>query len=138
LAVAEDADAASPTLSISNVPPATLQFSWSSDLPGWQLMSATNLLARLTISQRSIHVVLPSKTSVSRHDKPFPTTVKTIGDLLVARRKEAGLTQEKLAEITGIHRQWLGRWERGRVFPSPAQWSLLCTVLRLPAEPELV
>jgi transcriptional regulator with XRE-family HTH domain len=31
--------------------------------------------------------------------------IKTIGDLLVARRKEASLTQEKLAEKTGIHRQ---------------------------------
>jgi hypothetical protein len=43
LATASVAEAASPTLSISHVPPASLQFSWPSNFVGWQLISTTNL-----------------------------------------------------------------------------------------------
>jgi hypothetical protein len=43
LATACFAQAASPTLSISRVAPASLQFSWSSNFLDWQLISATNL-----------------------------------------------------------------------------------------------
>jgi hypothetical protein len=42
-AVACTAEATSPTLSISRVPPATLRFSWPSNFVGWQLTSTTNL-----------------------------------------------------------------------------------------------
>jgi DNA-binding transcriptional regulator YiaG len=89
-------------------------------------------LALWTITQRQIHVVLANKRAILSHSKPSPRTPETAGDLLAAKRKEAGLTQEKLAEITGIHRQWLGRWERGRVLPTAAEWSRLRTVLPLP------
>jgi hypothetical protein len=37
------AEATSPTLSLSLVPPATLRFSWPSNFVNWQLMSTTNL-----------------------------------------------------------------------------------------------
>jgi hypothetical protein len=43
--VACTAEATSPTLSISRVPPATLRFSWPSNFVGWQLTSTTNLSA---------------------------------------------------------------------------------------------
>jgi hypothetical protein len=43
LAMTGAAEAASPALSISRVPPASLQFSWSSNFTGWQLASTTNL-----------------------------------------------------------------------------------------------
>jgi hypothetical protein len=43
LAVAFAAPAVLPTLSISNVPPATMRFSWSSNFTGWHLTSTTNL-----------------------------------------------------------------------------------------------
>jgi len=75
-----------------------------------------------------------------KHFTPQETVaagVKASGDLLVAHRKAAGLTQEKAAELAGIHGQWLGRWERGRALPSPADWSKLRTVLGLPAEAKL-
>jgi DNA-binding transcriptional regulator YiaG len=91
-------------------------------------------LAHWIISQRTIHVVLAPKSSILRPEKPLPTAIKTLGDFLLAHRKAAGLTQEKAAELAGIHRQWLGRWERGRALPSPADWSKLRTVLALPAE----
>jgi hypothetical protein len=41
--VACTAEATSPTLSISRVPPATLRFSWPSNFVSWQLTSTTNL-----------------------------------------------------------------------------------------------
>src|ERR1035437_1565779 len=43
LAMACAAEATSPTLSLSLVPPATLRFSWPSNFVNWQLMSTTNL-----------------------------------------------------------------------------------------------
>src|SRR5580765_1406888 len=43
LAIAWTAEAASPTLSVSRVPPATLRFSWPSNFVNYQLMSTTNL-----------------------------------------------------------------------------------------------
>jgi len=42
------------------------------------------------------------KTEVLRHDKPFPAFIKTISDLFMARRKEAGLTRQQLSETAGI------------------------------------
>src|ERR1041385_6015996 len=43
LAMALAAEAASPALSVSLVPPATLRVSWPSNFVNWQLMSTTNL-----------------------------------------------------------------------------------------------
>jgi hypothetical protein len=67
-----------------------------------------------TFTQRTIHVVLPNKTEVLRHDRPTPTG--TPGDLIRVRRKEAALTWEQLSKTTGIPIYWLGRWERDRRF----------------------
>jgi hypothetical protein len=53
-------------------------------------MAPVNGLAHWTFTQRTIHVVLPNKTEVLRHDKPTPTG--TPDDLIRVRRKEAGLT----------------------------------------------
>jgi ribosome-binding protein aMBF1 (putative translation factor) len=93
-------------------------------------------LAHWTFTQRSIHLVLGNKPSVLKRDKPFPATVHTLGDLIVASRKEAGLTQEKLAEMSEIHRQWIGRWERGRALPDAAAWARLQAILNLPEQSE--
>ena len=38
----------------------------------------------------------------------------TLGGLLVAKRKDAGLTQSALAQASQIPRKWLGRWEHNR------------------------
>ena len=47
LALACSAEAASPTLSISLVPPASVRFSWPSNFTDWQLTSTTNLSSTL-------------------------------------------------------------------------------------------
>jgi len=55
----------------------------------------------------------------------------TVGDSIRAARKQAGMTQEQLAQATGISRYWLGRWERDRAMPTDAEWLVLATVLQL-------
>jgi hypothetical protein len=60
------------------------------------MLSPLQHLAHWTISERTIHVVLLSKATVLRHEKPFPTG--TLGDLLQARRKQAGMTREQLSK----------------------------------------
>jgi DNA-binding transcriptional regulator YiaG len=100
-------------------------------------MAPVNGLAHWIITQRTIHIVLPNKTEVLRNEKPVPAIIKTVGDFIRARRKEAGLTREILSKTTGISLHWLGRWERDRAMPSPAEWSKLGEVLRLPVWPEI-
>jgi DNA-binding XRE family transcriptional regulator len=86
-------------------------------------------LAHWTFTQRTIHSNLAPKSIIFRH----AATIKTPSDLLTTSRKEAGLTQEQLSQIVGIHRQWIGRWERNRALPSETDWKKLSTVLNLAA-----
>jgi hypothetical protein len=50
-------------------------------------------LARLTFTQRTIDVLLGTKPKEIRDGKRIPIAINTVGELLVASRKEAGLTQ---------------------------------------------
>jgi hypothetical protein len=100
-------------------------------------LAPARCLAHWIITQRTIHVVLSNKPEILRHEKPFPAIIKTVGDLLMARRKEAGLTRGILSKTTGIPLYWLGRWERDRAMPSPAEWIKLGEVLRLPVQLEI-
>lgn len=43
---------------------------------------------------------------------------KRLGRLLKSERKAAGLTQEELGEIVGVHRAAVSSWERGVAWPS--------------------
>ena len=92
--------------------------------------AAAHGLARLTISQRSIHVVLPHKSSILQYSSTIPK-ILTMGDVLVASRKEAGLKQTELAEKSRISRKWIGRWERNLATPSPIEWAKLKVILNL-------
>ena len=94
--------------------------------------AAAHGLAHLTFTQRSIRAVLPIKAGVLRKDKPVPATPQTLGDLLVACRKEAGLKQKELALATQIPRKWLGRWERNLAVPSQEDLTRLSQFLKLP------
>jgi ribosome-binding protein aMBF1 (putative translation factor) len=96
-------------------------------------LAPVNGLAHWTFTQRTIHVVLPNKTEVFRHEKHFPTG--TLGDLIRVRRKEAGLTREQLSKAAGIPIYWLGRWERDRSLPNQAEWVRLEKILKFPATP---
>jgi len=88
-------------------------------------------MAHLTFTQRSIRVVLPNKSRVRHDGKPFSGKPSTFGGLLIAKRKEAGLTQLALAQATRIPRKWLGRWERNRAVPSEEGLAKLSQILEL-------
>lgn len=49
----------------------------------------------------------------------------TIGKAIRIAIQKFEITLEKLAEVSGIHRQWIGRWERN------ISYSLLRTCLKL-------
>ena len=54
---------------------------------------------------------------------------KKLADTVIDLRKSKGLTQEKLAEKTGINRILLGRIEKGSFIPSIIQFESLSRVL---------
>ena len=89
-------------------------------------------LAHLTFTQRVIHAVLPIKADIPKLGKPIPATPQTLGELLVACRMEAGLTQKQLALATQISRKWLGRWEHNLAVPSQEDLIKLSQILKLP------
>ena len=91
--------------------------------------AAAHGLVRLTISQRSIHVLFPYKSSILQYSSTLPK-ILTMGDRLVASRKEAGLKQKELAEKSGIPRKWIGRWERDLAIPSAGEWEKLAAVMK--------
>lgn len=50
---------------------------------------------------------------------------------LAERRKAMGYSQEKLAELLGVDRTTVGRWESGRIEPQPAQRRGLADALQV-------
>jgi hypothetical protein len=61
------------------------------------------ILAHWTFIQSQIHIALANKRAVLKQEKHFLTG--TTGDIIRTARQQIGLMQEKLAELTGIHRQ---------------------------------
>jgi DNA-binding transcriptional regulator YiaG len=90
-------------------------------------------LAHLTFTQRSIHAVYPIKADIPKLSKLVRDTPQTLGELLVACRKKAGLKQRELAAVSRIPRKWLGRWERNRAVPTHEELNRLSQILELPA-----
>jgi len=54
-----------------------------------------------------------------------PPQLKVLGEAIRRRRKQAGLSQEKLAEKADLHPVYIGKIERGE------QWISLHALLRL-------
>ncbi|MEU4151562.1 helix-turn-helix transcriptional regulator [Streptomyces sp. NPDC026659] len=50
---------------------------------------------------------------------------------LARRRKTLGYSQEKLAQLVGVDRTTVGRWESGRIAPHPTQRRALAAVLEI-------
>ncbi|MDW4900254.1 helix-turn-helix transcriptional regulator [Streptomyces californicus] len=53
---------------------------------------------------------------------------------LAERRRALGYSQEELAQLLGVDRTTVGRWENGRVYPQPSQRRGLATALEVSLE----
>ena len=52
---------------------------------------------------------------IARPDKPFRLyTAASVGPAIRHYREEAGLTQEQLADMAGLHRSYLSELEQGK------------------------
>ena len=58
-----------------------------------------------------------------------------IGDLIVEKRKERGLTQAELGAMLGISGKAVSKWERGLSKPCEEHLDRLVDLLGLPVEP---
>jgi DNA-binding transcriptional regulator YiaG len=94
--------------------------------------AAAHGLARLTFTQRSIEAPLPPQNQRLWRNKTDPAHVHGAGQIIVFARKRKGFTQRQLAAVSGIHRKWLGRWERGRALPTQTEWNILAGLVSLP------
>ena len=60
--------------------------------------------------------------------------MENIGDLIVEKRKERGLTQAELGAMIGISGKAVSKWERGLSKPCEEHWNRLIALLGLPVE----
>ena len=60
--------------------------------------------------------------------------MENIGDLIVEKRKERGLTQAELGAMLGISGKAVSKWERGLSKPCEEHWNRLVALLGLPVE----
>ena len=63
-----------------------------------------------------------------------PEQVKSLGEALKARRTAAGFTQEYVAEVLGVSRQAVSKWENGASEPSTANLMALSKLYGLPVD----
>ena len=60
--------------------------------------------------------------------------MENIGDLIVEKRKERGLTQAELGSMLGISGKAVSKWERGLSKPCEEHFDKLVALLGLPVE----
>lgn len=60
--------------------------------------------------------------------------MENIGDLIVEKRKERGLTQTELGAMLGISGKAVSKWERGLSKPCEEHFKRLVALLGLPVE----
>lgn len=54
-----------------------------------------------------------------------------LGDNILKLRKQKGLSQEELGELTSVTRQTISNWELGETSPNPEQLKLLSNALNI-------
>lgn len=54
-----------------------------------------------------------------------------LGDNILKLRKQRGLSQEELGELTSVTRQTISNWELGETTPNPEQLKLLSNALNI-------
>jgi len=60
-----------------------------------------------------------------------------LGDLIMVRRKQAGISHKQLALKTGIKIHWFRRWEFDRAVPTQSEWQQVRRFVSLPPSPIL-
>ena len=60
--------------------------------------------------------------------------MENIGDMIVEKRKERGLTQAELGSMLGISGKAVSKWERGLSKPCEEHWERLVALLGLPVD----
>jgi ribosome-binding protein aMBF1 (putative translation factor) len=92
----------------------------------------------LGITQRTIRASRSHIPANRRTWKAFPTTVKTLGDHIKAKRFEKGLHQRELAEKLSVSKLRVKLWEHDQRMPSEAQWQVLSNILGFSSELQFV
>jgi len=85
----------------------------------------------LGIAHRKIHASRSHIPTNRKPKKPFPATVKTLGDQIYAARFEKGLDHSEVAQALGISTGLLSLWEKDRATPNQAQMKQLSRLLAL-------
>ena len=83
----------------------------------------------LALTQRTIRTSRSHISANRKPRKPFPTTVKTLGDEIQVKRKESELSARKLAGMLSVPVATVTSWERGQSLPDPAQLALISKLL---------
>jgi len=66
---------------------------------------------------------------VNETDSAFEKYLSRFGNVVRSLRKEKGLSQESLAQLTGLHRTYIGGIERGERNLSLKNISIICSAL---------
>jgi DNA-binding transcriptional regulator YiaG len=61
--------------------------------------------------------------------KAIPTTVKTLGDRILVKRFEMGLSQCQLARLLGVTTRLVVQWEQDFQMPNDSEWQELAKFL---------
>lgn len=82
---------------------------------------------------------MDKKSKYERFDKEYWKKInkernKVFGHRIMMRRKQLGLNQSELAELTGISDNQISNIENGRSFPKLSNFLILCDVLNCNAD----
>ena len=82
---------------------------------------------------------MDKKSKYERFDKDYWKKInkernKVFGHRIMMRRKQLGLNQSELAELTGISDNQISNIENGRSFPKLSNFLILCDVLNCNAD----
>jgi len=83
----------------------------------------------LGFAQRSVRTSRSHIPVDRRQTKPYPTTPKTLGDHIKAKRFEKELSQAELAGMLGVRKPVIQLWEHDRRVPTVTEQKRLVELL---------
>jgi DNA-binding transcriptional regulator YiaG len=85
----------------------------------------------LAIAHRKIKASRSHIGTNRSHKKAIPTTPKTLGDHILLKRFEKGLSQRQLAHLLEVPTSQVIRWENDARLPTEPEWRALAVALSL-------